>query len=238
MANHPLNTRRLDSFLGKMLELNKNQIRLLLAQNKVSVDGHIETNRERLINTFSVIIVDGQVIQNNPSCYLMLNKQIGVVSATQDHEHQTVIDLINHNQSNQLHIVGRLDKNTSGLVLLTNDSRWSEKLTSPVSKVEKHYTVTLKHKLSRDYVEAFDKGMYFGFENITTQPAKLEIVSDYQAKVILTEGKYHQIKRMFGRFRNPVVALHREKIGNIKLDESLNTGEWRTLSNEEVLNAT
>jgi 16S rRNA pseudouridine516 synthase len=114
-------------------------------------------------------------------------------------------------------------------VLLTNDSRWSEKLTSPTNKVEKKYLVTLNSPLTNDYIEAFKEGMYFEYEDITTLPAKLEILSTYQAKVVLTEGKYHQIKRMFGRFRNPVVALHRYAIGHFEMDQSLAEGESKRL---------
>ena len=167
----------------------------------------------------------------------MLNKPVGVVSATKDKQHKTVIDLLNLIKlpdKNELHIVGRLDLNTSGLVLLTNDSRWSERLTQPTSKVEKVYQVTLKNPLTNDYISAFKEGMYFDYEDITTQPAQLTIVSDYVAQVILTEGRYHQIKRMFGRFRNPVVKLHRSAIGGLCLDETLKVGEIRMLSSEEV----
>jgi 16S rRNA pseudouridine516 synthase len=116
------------------------------------------------------------------------------------------------------------------LVLLTNDSRWSEYLTSPLSKVPKQYIVTLKNPLTEDYIQAFSQGMYFAFEDITTKPATLKIISPYQAEVTLMEGRYHQIKRMFGRFNNPVIALHRLSIGNYVLDESLRVGESRTIS--------
>ena len=100
----------------------------------------------------------------------------------------------------------------------------------------KRYIVTLANKLSEEYVTAFANGMYFAFEDITTKPAKLTILSDYQAQVELVEGRYHQIKRMFGRFRNPVVALHRCAIGNLVLDNQLTVGESRELSEIEVNN--
>jgi 16S rRNA pseudouridine516 synthase len=164
----------------------------------------------------------------------MLHKPVGVVCATKDNKHKTVIDLLGSiltpDEKASLHLVGRLDLNTSGLVLLTNDSRWSEQLTSPKSKVAKHYLVTLKNPLSNEYIDAFAKGMYFAFENITTKPVTLKIISQYQAEVILMEGRYHQIKRMFGRFKNPVVALHRKSIGEYVLDERLKEGECQFLS--------
>ncbi|NRA24517.1 MAG: pseudouridine synthase, partial [Oleispira sp.] len=132
------------------------------------------------------------------------------------------------------HIVGRLDLNSSGLLLLTNDSRWSRKLMAPEEKVRKVYRVTLENDLSEDYISAFSEGMYFSFENITTQPAQLTIVSNKIAEVVLMEGKYHQIKRMFGRFRNPVLALHRQSVGNLILDQGLMPGESRPLTLTEV----
>jgi 16S rRNA pseudouridine516 synthase len=149
-----------------------------------------------------------------------------------------VIDLLDHPDRHRLHIVGRLDLNSSGLLLLTNDGRWSRQLTEPQNKVAKVYRVTLANPIRpeqiSDYVEAFTQGMYFPFENITTRPAGLNVLSEYVAEVTLEEGRYHQIKRMFGRFRNPVVGLHRLAIGSVILDDALMPGESRELTVEEA----
>jgi 16S rRNA pseudouridine516 synthase len=223
---------RLDRFISEHCNINRKLVRLMVAKNRITVDGVVVDDVALAINKFSVICLDGIVLQQQQAHYIMLNKPIGVVCATKDSEHKTVIDLLddkNFPDKHDLHIVGRLDLNTSGLVLLTNDSRWSEKLTSPTNKVEKKYLVTLNNPLTNDYIEAFKEGMYFEYEDITTLPAKLEILSTYQAKVVLTEGKYHQIKRMFGRFRNPVVALHRYAIGHFEMDQSLAEGESKRL---------
>ena len=227
---------RLDKFLINALSVNKHAVRLLLAQKKVTVDDEVATDADMQIHKFSVIEVNNKTIQNNKSIYIMLNKPIGVVSATKDDKHKTVLDLLNHPNKHLLHIVGRLDLNTSGLVLLTNDSRWSERLTQPISKVPKIYQVTLENDISEDYITAFNDGMYFAFENITTKPALLTITSNNTAEVTLTEGKYHQIKRMFGRFNNPVIKLHRSRVGNLVLDSSLIVGESRMLTKDEVNN--
>lgn len=225
----PISRARLDRFISEKCQINRKKVRLLLAQKRVSVDGVIATDVAQAIDKFSIIKLNGQVIQENRALYIMLHKPTGVVCATKDDKHKTVIDLIDlkltQAEKTSLHIVGRLDLNTSGLVLLTNDSRWSEQLTSPTSKVSKHYLVTLKKPLHHDYINAFAKGMYFAYEDITTKPVKLNIISQYCAEVILTEGRYHQIKRMFGRFDNPVTALHRTSIGSYILDESLSVGE-------------
>ncbi|WOH39223.1 16S rRNA pseudouridine(516) synthase [Thalassotalea fonticola] len=229
-----INRSRLDKFLSERFNIKRKDVRLLLAQKRVLVDEQLALDVDLIIDTFSLITVDGEIVQNNQAKYVMLHKPVGVVSATKDDIHQTVIDLLDFPYKHSLHIAGRLDLNSSGLLLLTNDSRWSEKLSKPNSKVAKIYQVTLGNKLTNDMISAFLTGMYFEFENITTKPAKLEILSEHIARVELVEGKYHQIKRMFGRFRNPVVKLHRQSIGSLALDENLKPGESRELSSFEV----
>ena len=189
---------------------------------------------DMLIDEFSDVMFNGKVMQSCQPKYLMMHKPRGVISATKDDQHQTVLDLLPQSERAGLHIVGRLDRNTSGLVLLTNDSRWSRALMHPDAHVAKQYLVSLAHPLTDEYPVAFAAGMYFGFEDVTTAAAQLIILDSHRAEVILTEGKYHQIKRMFGRFRNPVVALHRTRIGGLKLDEQLAPGQWRELTSHEV----
>jgi len=205
----------------------------MLAQGRVHINGERANDVQQLVDEFSNVVVDGKPLSNQTPTYIMLHKPIGVVSATKDDKHKTVIDLLNRPDAQDFHIVGRLDLNTSGLVLLTNDGLWSRQLTSPDSQVEKRYYVTVKHPITPDYEAAFKEGMYFAFENITTRPAKINILSEYEAEVILVEGKYHQIKRMFGRFQNQVVKLHRHSIGHIHLDSALQPGESRELTQTE-----
>ena len=235
-----INTTRLDRFISEFCKFNRKAVRLVLAQKRVYVDGVLASDIAQLVDQFSHITLDNAVLQANETYYIMLNKPVGVVCATKDDKHKTVIDLLigqfEQETRESLHIVGRLDLNTSGLVLLTNDSRWSERLTSPEHKVAKHYHVTLEKPLTDEYISAFAQGMYFSYEKITTQPAELEIICPFEAKVILTEGRYHQIKRMFGRIDNKVVALHRYAIGQLSLDETLSSGASRPLSAAEVLN--
>lgn len=229
-----LATQRLDKLISLHCDVSKGDVRIVLAQKRVSVDGKIATDIGMRINKFSQVMLDDELIFGQAAYYIMLHKPIGVVCATKDEQHKTVIDLLDYEFKHELHIVGRLDLNTSGLVLLTNDSRWSETITSPDNKVEKVYQVTLKNELTQEYIEAFSEGMYFGFEDIVTQPAGLEIIEKNTAEVRLTEGKYHQIKRMFGRFRNPVIKLHRSQIGEIFLDPNLSIAESRKLTAAEI----
>jgi len=235
-----INTSRLDRLISELCQINKKKVRLILAQQRITVDGVLALDIDLIVDQFSRVVMDDEVLQENQPHYIMLNKPIGVVCATKDEKHKTVIDLLtgqfDQETIDSLHIVGRLDLNTSGLVLLTNDSRWSERLTSPEYKVKKCYQVTLEKPLTTEYIDAFAQGMYFNYEKITTKPVILCIISPFEAQVILTEGRYHQIKRMFGRFRNPVVGLHRNSIGQLTLDESLKYGESRFLNVSEVDN--
>ena len=233
----PANKHRLDRYLSIRTGIPKKDVRLLLAQKRVSVDGVIAENIHDIVGPFSLVILDGKILQQRKRLYLMMHKPVGVVSATKDDQHRTVIDLlrerndlsITEDEINELHIVGRLDLNSSGLLLLTNDSEWSNRLMSPEQKVLKVYEVDVEKPITDDCITAFAEGIYFPYENITTKPAILEKLSDTVARVSLTEGKYHQIKRMFGRFRNPVLALHRIKIGEFSLDSSLQAGETTEL---------
>ncbi|ABM00988.1 pseudouridine synthase [Shewanella amazonensis] len=226
---------RLDSFLAKTLNIPKKAVRELLKAERVTVDGKVALEMALQIGPFSQIYLGDTALRADTPRYLMLNKPVGVVSATKDKEHKTVLDLIPEALRAGLHIVGRLDLNTSGLVLLSNDSRWSESMMQPGAHVPKEYWVTLEHPLTEDYIAAFERGFYFETEGITTLPARLAILGEREARVELCEGKYHQIKRMFGRFQNPVVALHRHRIGALMLDPGLAPGQWRPLTDDEKL---
>lgn len=225
---------RLDRFISEQLGINRRDVRPLLAQKRVLVDGHPATDINQVIDDFSHVIFDDRVLRANQPIYLMMNKPMGVVSATRDEQHKTVIDLLEKQDKEQLHIVGRLDFNSTGLLLLTNDGRWSRQLSAPENKVTKTYRVTLEKPVTEDYIEAFSEGMYFPFEGITTRPAELRIISEHEAEVTLTEGRYHQIKRMFGRFDNEVLTLHRLAVGQLSLDPSLSLGQSRELTAWEV----
>lgn len=225
---------RLDRFLSIKLGINRGDVRLMLAQKRILVDGRVASDVQQPVTDFSCVMVDEKELTNRSAHYRMLNKPVGVVSATKDDKHKTVIDLLTLSARHDLHIAGRLDLNSSGLLLLTNDGRWSRGLSDPNNNIYKRYRVTLKNPITEDYISAFADGMHFPYENITTKPAELKIISEYVAEVSLLEGRYHQIKRMFGRFRNPVLALHRFAIGHVVLDPSLAPGQCRALTRAEI----
>ncbi|MFN3714119.1 MAG: pseudouridine synthase [Alcanivoracaceae bacterium] len=228
---------RLDRYLSQRLSQSRREIQHLLAAGRVQVDNAVTRDGQQRIGPFSRVQLDAELLQANQARYMMMNKPVGVVSATRDNTHTTVIDLLDEQDCNHLHIAGRLDFHSTGLLLLTNDGDWSRALSAPVNRIGKRYRVTVEKPLGEEYIAAFAEGMWFDCEGITTRPAQLVIVSEYVAEVTLTEGRYHQIKRMFGRFRNRVLGLHRFAVGELKLDPSLEAGSSRKLSSAEVLAA-
>lgn len=230
----PSRYHRLDRFLSQALQVSRSGLRPVLAAGRVRVNGVPVRDRQQRIGPFDRVELDGELLQSEAPRYLMVNKPAGVVSATSDDRHTTVMDLLPAAQRQGLHLAGRLDFNSTGLVLLTNDGAWSRQLSEPQSQVRKHYRVTVEQPLTEDYVVAFSEGMWFEFEGIKTRPAEIRIRGPHEADVWLCEGRYHQIKRMFGRFDNKVLTLHRLAIGNLVLDDGLKSGEWRELSALEL----
>lgn len=226
---------RVDRFLSNLPQFNRQQARLLLIEKRVRVDGQIVSDPHHDIREFSRIELDEHVLQaGKPARYFMLHKPPGCVSATQDPEHPTVLDLLSEADKHDLHIAGRLDFNTSGLMLITNDGHWSRHLTQPQTKLPKVYYVETEQDITDAYITRFEQGVYFAYEDLTTLPATLELLGPRSARLSIVEGRYHQVKRMFGYFDNKVVRLHRESIGPLMLDSRLAPGEYRALTSEEI----
>ncbi|WP_075187296.1 pseudouridine synthase [Teredinibacter haidensis] len=224
---------RLDRLISQHTQTPLGDVRLLLAKKQITVDGSIAHDRKMIVNQFSHITLSGEVLQDKKPRYIMLNKPKAVVCATTDKQHKTVIDLLNTPNKNELHIAGRLDFNSTGIVLLTNDGTWSRALFSPENHITKHYQVTLSKPITDGMVKAFSQGIYFAYEKLTTRPAKLTPTNTHTAIVELVEGRYHQIKRMFGHFQSEVLTLHRFRVGNIMLRE-LDEAGYRDLTKEEL----
>jgi 16S rRNA pseudouridine516 synthase len=226
---------RLDRFLSNLERFNRKQVRLALIAGRIQVDGRVVSDPLHAVTEFSEVRLDHELLQvGHPARYLMLHKPPGCVSATQDPQHRTVLDLIEVPDKDQLHIAGRLDFNTTGLMILTNDGQWSRRLTQPTTKLPKVYRVETEQVIEPHYIETFAQGIYFAFEDLTTLPAHLDILGPRMARLSIVEGRYHQVKRMFGHFQNKVVKLHRERMGELVLDESLQPGQYRSLSAEEI----
>ena len=225
---------RLDRYLAECLSINRRDVRLLLAQGRVRVDHHIATNIQQLVDEYTHVQLDDQILQDKTPSYIQLHKPRGVVSATKDPRHPTVMDLLPGGYPEDLHIVGRLDYNSTGLMLLTNDGRWSRRLSEPGSGIKKRYLVRLDSPVTQQVVDGFAAGIYFPYEDLTTRPVVVSPVNGRAVQVTLEEGRYHQIKRMFGHFQIAVVALHRLSVGNLVLDHNLQEGQSRPLRVTEV----
>ncbi len=224
---------RLDRFLTKRGQLPGRAMREALKDGRVLVDRVVETNGLREIGRFSRVELDGEPLQAEEAVYLMLHKPPGYLSATEDREHPTVMELIDEPLRKGLHLAGRLDRASTGLLLLTNDGNWSKRITEPVEEIAKVYRVTTLDEISPGTAEAFARGMYFAYEDLTTRPAGLEIVGPREAIVTIHEGRYHQVKRMFHAVGNRVMSLHRERIGPLALGD-LPVGKCRRLTPEEL----
>ncbi|MNH26135.1 Ribosomal small subunit pseudouridine synthase A [compost metagenome] len=164
----------------------------------------------------------------------MLHKPEGYVCSNEDPDHATVFQLLDEPAMGKLHVVGRLDLDTTGLVLITDDGQWSHRITSPRHECAKTYHVWLADPVSEDAISLFADGVFLRNEEDKTRPAQLELLGECEALLTIHEGKYHQVKRMFAAIGNKVVGLHREQIGELVLDEELAPGEYRELTPEEI----
>ena len=223
---------KLSRFLYHHTSHGKNDVRRILAAGRVTVDGKVERDSQSDIGDFTQVTLDDRVLRDTSAVYLMLNKPAGYLSATVDDEHPTVMELIDAPET--LHIAGRLDRASTGLLILTNDGKWSRRLTEPKEGVPKVYEVTTAEPITAETAMRFQQGIYFAYEDLTTQPAELQILSAQRAQITIYEGRYHQIKRMFHAVDNRITSLHRLSMGAIQLDESLAPGQYRNLTQQEI----
>jgi 16S rRNA pseudouridine516 synthase len=225
---------RLDKFIGHSSDLSRAQIQRAIRRGAVTVNGEPARKASEHIAVEDCVRLDGEVIAPPATRYLMLHKPAGYLCANDDGQHPTVLDLIELPNRYSLQIVGRLDLDTTGLLLLTDDGKWNHRITSPRSECTKTYRVTTADPINKQAAEHFRAGILLQGEKHPTRPAELEQLGDCEALLTIHEGKYHQVKRMFAAEGNRVVGLHREQIGPLQLDAGLAPGEYRFLSTEEV----
>ncbi len=232
---------RLDNFLSKALNVTRSEASQIIKNKRVSVNKKIIIKKDYHINElFDEIVVDNNIIEYKEFIYIMLNKPGNVVCAVRDNLDKTVIDLIDKTiiHHSELFPIGRLDKDTEGLILLTNDGKLAHKMTSPKNEIYKKYFVKLQNKISDEDVYSFSHGLEIRDGNnelFITKDAKIEVINETECYVYICEGKFHQIKRMFEKLNNKVIYLRRESYGDLMLDNSLALGEYRMLSHEEIL---
>lgn len=220
---------RLEKFISSQNFGSRNCVRKSIKSKKVSVNGKITIDYSLKIDPLiDKVKFDNKIIEYKKFIYIALNKPKSYICATKDYLNKTVIELIDGYQDFNLQIVGRLDKDTTGLVLLTNDGDWSHKLKAPKSNTQKEYEVTLKNKLTKMMIEKIQSE--FILDNKTLKPIIFIKKSDNKCNIILTEGKYHQIKRMFHLIGNEVIELNRIRIGEFKLEDfKIKIGEWKEI---------
>lgn len=237
---------RLDKFLANSGIGTRKEVKEILKNKKVSVnnvfvkDGKIHVDEEK-----DIVKYENKIINYKPFVYIMMNKPAGVISATEDSYHKTVIDLLNDEyRTYDIFPVGRLDIDTEGLLLLTNDGILSHNLLSPKKHVDKKYYVKIAKKLNENDIKMLENGIKLE-ENFVTKKARIEIISessnendckknDNLVYITISEGKFHQVKRMFKAVGNEVLYLKRVKMGNLLLDENLELGEYRELTQKEL----
>lgn len=225
---------RLDKFLVHVGVGTRTQVKTLVKQGRISVNDNIAKKADIKIDAEKdVVTFDSKVLAYSEFVYFMLNKPKGVLSATNDKSQKTVIDLIDTHVKD-IFPVGRLDKDTTGLLLITNDGKLAHELLSPKKHVNKVYIAKVSKQLFSQNIEDFKNGIVLD-DGYKCLPALLEILDDNIAQVTIQEGKFHQVKRMFESCDNFVIDLERIKMGPLKLDEQLQLGEYRQLSNEEIL---
>lgn len=238
---------RLDKYLSDYTELTRSQAKKAVRDGRVAVNGIVSQKGEDRVEVSDAVLFDGKPVKAEKYQYIMLNKPAGLVSATTDRLNKTVVEYIRESVpagqevpgcqkiflAGNLFPVGRLDKDTEGLLVLTNDGALAHRLLSPKSHVDKTYFVRLDTGLGEtDYIR-MQEGLDIG-EKRKTHPAKLEILSEKEAFLTITEGKFHQVKRMFAKLGKNVVYLKRVRMGKLELDETLTVGEWRFLTEEEI----
>lgn len=228
---------RLDKYLADMGMGTRSEVKQFIKKGQVLVNDEVVKKPEcKVSTTDDEIICCGQKVGYTEFEYIMLNKPQGVVSATEDKQDKTVLDLITERDRKDLFPVGRLDKDTEGLLLLTNDGKLAHELLSPKKHVPKTYFVIVDGVVTNEDVELFAKGFQVDKE-LNAKPARLEIVEAKEKSEVyltITEGKFHQVKRMFQAVEKPVLYLKRVQMGDLKLDPELKLGAYRPLTEQEL----
>ena len=224
---------RLDKLLSEMGKASRSEAGKLIRAGKVTVNGTSPKKPDFKVDPENdVIVFLGEVLAYKKFTYIMLNKPEGYVSATEDESEKTVLDLVSdEDRKKGLFPCGRLDKNTLGLVILTNDGEGAHRVLSPKHHVSKVYRFECKLPLSDDAVKLLEGGVDIG--GYLTKPCKIKMTEAQRGEITLTEGKYHQIKRMLEAVDNKITYLERISFGGILLDPRLSRGEWRYLTSDE-----
>lgn len=225
---------RIDKIISAQTEYSRKDVKKLVFQKRVRLNGELIFKSDiKIDENKDVISIDGKEIDVQKNIYLILNKPEGYISATEDRTQKTVLDLIDEKYSHrELFPAGRLDKDTTGMMIITDDGVFAHNILAPKKHISKTYEVEIDIKVTEEMKQGFENGVELN--DGICKKAQLEITGENTAIVVLTEGRYHQIKRMFGCFGAKVTKLHRTAMGGLKLPVDLNKGESRELLKEEL----
>ena len=223
---------RIEKFICKSTELTRAEASEALQALKVCVDGKVFTNGATQVHEDNCIRLDGIALTPRASRYIMVHKPPNTLCSNVDEVYPSIFHHIDVDRAFDLHVAGRLDADTTGLVLVTDDGRWSYNIITPHKQCKKTYRVTLRNAIKEEMILKLQQGVLLQGQTKPTLPAQLKVVDDHEVLLTITEGKFHQVKRMFRAVGNRVRALHRESIGNIQLD--VEVGRWRHLSLAEI----
>lgn len=223
---------RLDKLICISTTLTRDEATRCILAGEVTVDGELITDIRCQVHTHRDIRLNGEKLIPRPFRYLLIHKPKNTICSNKDEAYPSVFNHVNLPDHRELHVVGRLDADTTGLVLATDDGHWSFDIIRPESNCKKTYRVGLSRPLSEEAAERLRCGVIFQGITEPTLPAELEFVTSTDVRLTITEGKYHQVKRMFAAVGNRVITLHREQIGEVCLD--IAEGQWRALSADEV----
>lgn len=226
---------RLDKYIANSTDFSRKQVKQAIKQKRVTVNNTTATDPGLHIDETAEVIINGATISAPATRYFMLHKPKAFVCATKDQHQATVIDLlVDEPNSDKLHIAGRLDIDTTGLVLITDDGLWTHNVISPNKQCPKRYRVSTVNAICAKTIKFFERGIMLPGETKRCKPAAIELLTENTCILTIYEGKFHQVKRMFLAMENEVCQLHRLSIGNIFLDKQLNEGEYRSLSRQEI----
>ena len=228
---------RLDKIIASQGKYSRSEVKKLVKSGRITVGGAVVKSADLKVDESSEIAIDGASLNYRKHIYIMLNKPKGVISATEDRTQKTVLDLVPAGLfRNGLFPAGRLDGDTTGFVLITDDGDFAHRILSPKNHIMKTYHATLRDELTEEDIVRFKEGLTLGdgTECMEAHVRVLESGEKTVAEIKICEGKYHQVKRMFASIGNKVLALRRVKMGGLELDGSLSEGECREITAEEI----
>lgn len=224
---------RIDKIIATQTEYSRKDVKKMISQKKIEVDGKIIKSADEKINENAVIKISGKELNIKKNIYLILNKPKGYISATEDKNMKTVLDLVPEKyQHRALFPAGRLDKDTTGMMIITDDGKFAHNILSPKKHIKKKYNVTIDIPVTKEMITGFERGIQLN--DGECKKALLEITGEYTADVTITEGRYHQIKRMFGCYGAKVIELNRVQMGEFILPSNLKLGQCREITVKEI----